>query len=75
MKTTKASATEERNLIDRRLSQLNALLECSHGSGRGWLAEMGEDNISNLLWLASDLGHEVQESFNRLVGLQAGGAA
>ena len=57
------------NQIDRRLTQLNALLSGCYGFGQAWLDEMGPESRDHIMWLAADLAKEAQIEFDQLVSL------
>lgn len=57
-----------RDDLDRRLTQLNALLFSCYGFGQQWLDEMGPELRDELMWMASDLAKEIQRKFEQLCG-------
>ena len=64
------------NLIDKRLSQLNSLLHSCYGGGMENFDELGPECRDNLMWLASDLGMEIEGAMTQLKALdQKAGAA
>lgn len=58
------------NDIDRRLTQLNALLMSCYGGGQENFEELSPQGRDQLLWLASDLAIEAQQKFELLCGLE-----
>lgn len=59
-------AIDLRNDIDRRLTQLNALLMSCYGGGQENFSDMSPHGRDHLMWLASDLAIEAQQKFDLL---------
>jgi hypothetical protein len=62
-----ASEFELRNCIEKKLLQLDTLLNCCYGNSAEWFDEIGKDNRDVLLWIAADLAGDIRVTHRSLM--------